>query len=86
MSSSKREVLESKENLDQCESKLEEKIKADIEKLDQIIQSGGIPQYGPTKGDRCLSPRDDGIGQYTMRFSTESFNTIEQKCFSKSGR
>ena len=86
MSSSKREVLDNKENLDQCESKLEEKIKADFEKLDQVIQSGGIPQYGPTRGDRCLSPRDDETGRYTMRRSLESYNTIEQECFSKSGR
>ena len=42
--------------------------------------ANGIPQYGPTRGDQCLSPRDDQTGKYTMQFSMESFNTIETEC------
>lgn len=40
----------------------------------------GIPQYGPTSGDRCLSPSDDDTGRYTMQYSHESHNVIEYEC------
>ena len=74
LSSSETKLIDSKENLNQCESKLEEKSKA------------GIPDYGPTRGDRCLSSRDDDTGKYTLQFSTESQNLVEAECSSKSGR
>ena len=50
------------------------------------VSSDGIPQYGPTRGDRCLSPSDDDSGKYTMRRAVESFNTIEAECKSKIGK
>ena len=44
------------------------------------VSAQGIPQYGPMRGDRCLSPGDDDTGKYTMQNSIESFNTIEEMC------
>ena len=42
--------------------------------------ANGIPQYGPTSGDRCISDRDDQTGKYSMQNSIESFNDIEGRC------
>ena len=44
------------------------------------VSAQGIPQYGPTRGDQCLSPGDDETGRYTMKNSIESYNTIEDAC------
>ena len=44
------------------------------------VMADGIPQYGPTRGDRCLTSRDDDSGKYTMERAIESFNTIEAEC------
>ena len=46
----------------------------------------GIPQYGPTRGDRCLSRRDDEAGKYTMQNSDQSYNQIEEECRNKQGK
>jgi len=40
----------------------------------------GIPQYGPTSGDRCLSDQDDQTGKYTMQYSIEPYNAIFEQC------
>ena len=93
LSSSKTQVLDSKKNLDRCESKLNEQIESEKDECGGIIQSAtksgatksGIPQYGPTRGDRCLSPGDDETGKYTLQKSLQSFNTIEMDCRSSSG-
>ena len=44
------------------------------------VSADGIPQYGPTRGDRCLTPRDNDSGKYTMQRAIESFNYIEAEC------
>ena len=49
------------------------------------VSADGIPQYGPTRGDRCLSPGEDDAGKYTMQRAIQSFNTIEAEC-SKIGK
>ena len=93
LNSSKTQILDSKKNLDKCESKLNGQIESVKDECGGIIQSAtksgatksGIAQYGPTRGDRCLSPRDDATGKYTMQYSTESFNTIEDRCDRSSG-
>ena len=48
--------------------------------------ANGIPHYGPTSGDRCLSSRDDETGRYTLHKSNQSYNTILEKCNSKTGQ
>ena len=88
LSSSKTQILDSKKNLDSCESKLNEKIESEIDECAGIIQSAtksgatksGIPQYGPTRGDMCLSSGDDETGRYTMKFSSESENFMYSEC------
>ena len=85
LSSSKTQIDDCKTDHDECQSKLDQKIEADDERLDLIIHSGGIPQYGPTRGDRCLSDRDDQTGKYTMQYSTESYHAIEQQCQNSQG-
>ena len=45
-----------------------------------VSAQNGIPQYGPTSGDRCLSDRDDQTGKYTTQYSIESYNEIEERC------
>lgn len=44
------------------------------------VSAQGIPQYGPMRGYWCLSPEDDDTGKYTMKYSIESFNRIEEEC------
>ena len=73
LSSSKTKALDWKENLDTCESKLDEK-------CNSVIQSGEIPQYGPTQGDRCISPGGDETGKYSMQHSLESYGVIAAYC------
>ena len=85
LSSLKTKTLDCKENLDSCESKLEEKIKSEEEKRNSVFQSGGIPQYGPTKGDRCISPGGDESGKYSMQYSRESYDVIAAHCTRSSG-
>ena len=94
MGSLKTQILDSKKNLESCESKLNEQIKSEKDECDGIFQSatksgatksGGIPQYGPIRGDRCLSSGDDETGKYTMQHSHESFNTIEIRCAESPG-
>ena len=80
LSSLKTKTLDCKKNLDSCESKLEEKIKSEEEKRNSVFQSGGIPQYGPTKGDRCISPGGDESGKYSMQYSRESYDVIAAHC------
>ena len=89
LSSSKKQILDSKKNLARCESKLNEQIESEKDKCGGIIQSatksgamksGEIPQYGPTRRDRCLSPGDDETGRYTMKFSSESENFMYSEC------
>ena len=89
MSSSKTEILDSKKNLDSCETKLNEQIESEKDECDGIFQSatksgatksGGIPQYGPIRGDRCLSRGDDETVRYTMQFSSDSLNSIQSEC------
>ena len=80
MSSLKSKTLDCKENLDSCESKLEEKIKSEEEKRDSVFQAGRIPQYGPTKGDRCIRPGGDETGKYSMQYSLESYDVIAARC------
>ena len=50
------------------------------------VSAEGIPQYGPTRGDRCLSQGDDETGRYTMQFSSESENFIQSECEAKPGK
>lgn len=45
------------------------------------VHADGIPQYGPTRGDGCLTPRDDDSGKFTMQKAIESLNMIEANCF-----
>ena len=85
LSSSKTKTLDCKENLDRCESTLDEKIKSEEEKRNSVFQSGGIPQYGPTKGDRCISPGGDETGKYSMQRSLESYDVIAAECTRSSG-
>ena len=80
LSSSKTKILDCKENLDSCESKLDEKIKSEEAKRNSVFQSGGLPQYGPTKGDRCISPGGDESGKYSMQHSRESYDVIAAHC------
>ena len=89
LSSSKTQILDSKKNLESCESKLNEQIKSEKDECDGIIRSatksgatksGGIPQYGPTRGDRCLSRGDDETGKYTMLHNNYSENSIMAEC------
>ena len=80
MSSLKSKTLDCKENLDSCTSKLDEKIKSEEAKRNSVFQSGGIPQYGPTKGDRCISPGGDETGKYSMQYSRESYDVIAAHC------
>ena len=44
------------------------------------VSAQGIPKYGPTRGDSCLSPGESELGKYTMRYSIESYNAIEADC------
>ena len=89
LSEFKIKIADGKMKLDECESKLDEKITADDESrfqlVNSIIQSGGIPPYGPTSGDRCLSYGDDQEGRYTMQYSHESLNIIVEDCEQASG-
>ena len=93
LSSSKTQILDSKKSLDRCESKLNEQIESVKDECGGIIQSATksgatkseIPQYGPTKGDRCLSSHDGKTGKYTMQKSMESPNTIQDLCHSTPG-
>ena len=85
LSSSKTKPLDCKENLDRCESTLDEKIKSEEEKGNSVFQSGGIPHYGPTKGDRCISPGGDETGKYSMQNSIESYDVIAAECTRSSG-
>ena len=94
LSSSKKQILDSKKNLARCESKLNEQIESDKDKCGGIIQSatksgamksgetksGEIPQYGPTRGNKCLSPGDSQTDKYTMQHSDEDYNRIEADC------
>ena len=86
LSSSKTQILDSKKNLERCESKLNEQIESEKDEcgIQSATKSGatkpGIPQYGPTRGDECLSRGDDETGKYTMQYSIESLNYIEDKC------
>ena len=80
LSSSKTKALDCEENLDTCESKLGEKIKLEEEECHSVIQSGEIPQYGPTQGDRCISPGGDETGKYSMQHSIESYGVIAAYC------
>ena len=50
------------------------------------VSADGIPQYGPTRGDSCLSRGGDETGRYTMHFSHESENSIVSKCQAKPGK
>ena len=88
-------ILEkSRKNLESCESKLNEQTEWEKDECDGIIKSatksgatksGSIPQYGPTRRDRCLSPGDDETVRYTMQYSEESENAILAKCMEISG-
>ena len=49
------------------------------------VSAQGIPKYGPTRGDSCLSPGESELGKYTMRYSIESYNAIEAECL-KTGK
>ena len=80
MSSLKSRTLDCKENLNSCESKLDEKIKSEEEKRNSLFRSEGIPQYGPTKGDRCIRPGGDETGKYSMQYSVESYEVIAAQC------
>ena len=89
LSSSKTQILDSKKNLDRCESKLNEQTESEKDECAGIIQSatksgatksGGIPQYGPTRGDKCLRSGDDETGKYTLQFSSESEHFIQSEC------
>ena len=83
------QIAEGKKKLQECETKLDEEITANDESsfqlIQSIIQSGGIPQYGPTSGDRCLSRGDDEAGKYTMKYSHPSYNLIKEECENTSG-
>ena len=94
MSSSKTQILDSKKNLESCESKLNEQIESEKDECAGIIKSATksgatkseeIPQYGPTRGDKCLSPDDDDTGKYTMLRYYYSENTIMAECEKTSG-
>ena len=85
LSSSKTKILDCKENIDSCESKLEEKNKSEEAKRNSVFQSGGLPQYGPTEGDRCISPGGDESGKYSMQYSRESYDVIAAHCTRASG-
>ena len=88
LNSSKTQILDSKKNLDKCESKLNQQIESEKDECDGIIRSAtksGIPQYGPTRGDRCLSSRDDEYGKYSLHRSFFSYNTIEDLCAKSPG-
>ena len=74
------ELSSSKTQIADCKNE------ADDQRLDSIIQSGRIPQYGPTRGDRCLSERDDQTGKYTMQYSIESINEIKYQCQNSQGQ
>ena len=74
------QTLDCKENLDRCESRLDEQIKLEEEKCNSVLQSGDIPQYGPTKVDRCISPGGDETGKYSMQHSIESYGVIAAYC------
>lgn len=50
------------------------------------VSAQGIPKYGPTRGDSCLSPGESELGKYTMRYSIESYNAIEAECKLKTGK
>ena len=52
----------------------------------RISQDSGIPQYGPTDGDRCLSRRADDAGRYTMKYSHQSYNKIVHDCEKRQGK
>ena len=88
LSSSKTQILDSKKNLESCESKLNEQTESEKDECAGIIQSAtksgatksGVPQYGPTRGDSCLSPGGDDTGKYTMQHSEESENRIMAEC------
>ena len=80
VSSLKSRTLDCKENLNSCESKLDEKIKSEEEKRNSLFRSEGIPQYGPTKGDRCIRPGGDETGKYSMQYSLESYDVIAARC------
>ena len=80
LSSSKTKILDCKQNLDSCESKLDEKIRSAEAKRNSVFQPGGIPQYGPTNGDRCISPGGDETGKYSMQYSIESYDVIAADC------
>ena len=83
------QIAEGKKKLEECELKIDEEITANDESrfqlIKSIIDSGGIPQYGPTSGDRCLSRGDDEAGRYTMKYSHQSYNKIEKDCEIRSG-
>ena len=85
LSTSKTQTLDFKENLDRCESTLDGKVKSEEEKCNSVFQSGRIPQYGPTKGDRCISPGGDETGKYSMQYSIESYDVIAADCTRSSG-
>ena len=50
------------------------------------VSARGIPQYGPTRGDRCLTPNEDDTGKYTMNYSIESENAIVSECEKNPGK
>lgn len=50
------------------------------------VSADGIPQYGPTRGDSCISRGGDETGRYTMRYSSESENSIIPECEAKPGK